>query len=407
MRILMLSPTLGDAFGQERVMRDSSDLLRKAGHEVFFLAESLQGNVPDSDGIQLVKGLQIHALSSPTLVKTVKRQVLAYCQNVRPDIIHLIDQFDPRILNILSKNFPTMMTSHTVATSCPASTRLIHGGGVCLEKSGWKCLFYNKNYGCLSSFKNDLHRINAIFNYRRKIRALQTVRRMGAISRYVQRTLVHDGWDPERVTLLYNPVEIPKNIVPLRDTPENLIVCAARLVEHKGIGHLLRALKKIENGSWNLWICGDGPLLESLRALGDELSLSDRVRFLGRTPYLLTRQIIAASRIVIAPNIGPEPFGLSPAEASAMAKPVVAFDVPAINEIIEHGRTGLLAKPFETQSLSGCISQLLEDRQLSEQLGGRGPELIASRFSPNTHLEATLAAYRRCLSESSTSMEAA
>lgn len=407
MRILMLSPTLGDAFGQERVMLDSSELLRKAGHKVFFLAESLQGNVPDSDGVQLVKGLHIHALSSPMFVKTVRRQVLSYCQSVRPDLVHLIDQFDPRILEILCKNFPTMMTSHTVATSCPASTRLIHGGGVCSEKSGWRCLFYNKNYGCLSSFKNDLHRINVLFNYRRKIRALQAVRCMGAISRYVQRTLVNDGWDPKRITLLYNPVEIPTNVRPLQNTPENLIVCAARLVEHKGIGHLLRALKKIENGSWNLWICGDGPLLKSLQALSHELSLSGRVRFLGKTPYSLTRQIIAASRIVIVPNIGPEPFGLSPAEASAMARPVVAFDVPAINEIIEHKRNGLLAKPFEIGSLSGCIAQLLEDRQLSEQLGGQGPELIASRFSPETHLEITLATYRRCLSESSPSVEAA
>ena len=57
MRIAMLSPTLGDAFGQEKVMRNSSALLRERGHEVYFIGEESAGEIPQINGVEIFPGL--------------------------------------------------------------------------------------------------------------------------------------------------------------------------------------------------------------------------------------------------------------------------------------------------------------------------------------------------------------
>jgi glycosyltransferase involved in cell wall biosynthesis len=44
-----------------------------------------------------------------------------------------------------------------------------------------------------------------------------------------------------------------------------------------------------------------------------------------------------------------ESFGITIAEAMAMAKPVLGFDVGAVPELIGHNKTGFIVKPFDTK----------------------------------------------------------
>jgi glycosyltransferase involved in cell wall biosynthesis len=107
--------------------------------------------------------------------------------------------------------------------------------------------------------------------------------------------------------------------------------------------------------------------------------------------------VLGSSRIVAQSNLGPEGFGLSVAEASAMGVPVVAFDVPALNEIVIHGETGFLARPRDPESLAECLKILLENDELALSFGAAGRKAIGRRFTPEGHLQATFSAYEHCM----------
>jgi glycosyltransferase involved in cell wall biosynthesis len=61
---------------------------------------------------------------------------------------------------------------------------------------------------------------------------------------------------------------------------------------------------------------------------------------------------------VLIPSVS-EGFGIVILEAFNSRSPVVAFDVPAPNEIIEHEKTGLLVPPFDLNELKAAITRFL------------------------------------------------
>jgi len=88
--------------------------------------------------------------------------------------------------------------------------------------------------------------------------------------------------------------------------------------------------------------------------LNDDLSL--------RAIYSAADAVLVPSRI--------EAFGQTAAEAHACGSPVIAFDIGGLSDIVEHMRTGYLAKAFNVEDFATGISWVLnmcEIRQLKEE----------------------------------------
>lgn len=60
---------------------------------------------------------------------------------------------------------------------------------------------------------------------------------------------------------------------------------------------------------------------------------------------------------------------LKPFEAMAMGKCVIASDLPALREIIQHGETGLLYNPESFKNLTSEIEKCISDPQLRDSMG--------------------------------------
>lgn len=398
MRVVMVSELLGDVYGQEKVVAESARLLQDAGHEVFFIGAKRVSELPRSGAELLREGLfGVHTLTPRRTIRAHEAAIVEFSEKVRPDIIHFVDQMDYRLMRVLSRRYPSLLTAHTLAPSCPASHRLILGNGICDQRSGWKCVWHHHSFGCLSYLKNDLRRLHAVHNYLLKRRVIEQCPKVIAISHFVKRVLVADGWSSDQILVVPNPVSVPKNVLPDPLAPKSLLVTASRLVALKGIDRLLQALKLIERLGWNLWIIGSGPEEPNLRGLLLKLGLGQRVRLLGQLPHAETLRVMASATAYVQANVGPEGFGMSVAEASALAKPVIAFDVPAINELIQNEKNGLLAKPDYVESLAGCLRIVLENQAYALELGRHGALLMRERFSPESHLQKTLEAYKTCL----------
>ncbi|MCB0406095.1 MAG: glycosyltransferase family 4 protein [Bdellovibrionales bacterium] len=389
----MVSPIVGEAFGQERVMRDSARLLEADGHQVFFLGERALGSPPPKT--LLVNGLStLNRFTPPAKVRQIENDVLDFAAATQPDVVHFMEQLDPRILNAVSNRYPAVLTAHTVAPTCPASGR-VTATGACQAKSGWSCLVGHKSQACLSHFKNDFYRAHAIYEYQRKRLATKRLNFVLANSRYTEQLLRHDGWAASRVRFVPNPVFVPREMRRER-SQHPLLVTTSRLHPLKGIGTLLDALAELKDQRWQLWICGDGPERKRLEEKSAAYALNDRVRFLGQVAYDKAGEIVAKATVLLQPNVGPETFGLSVAEASSRGIPVLTSNVPALNEIIVDGVNGFLCPPGDRSMLRERLLRVLQTPGLQRLFAENGPRLMRERFSPAAHLEATLSVYRQC-----------
>lgn len=379
-------------------MRDSARALRARGARVYFIGDEMRGELPECDGSLLVPGLSsLNEFSPRAAVLESRARVRGFIDDNKANLVHLIEQFEPGLESMLCENYPTVLSAHTVAPTCPASTRVDAAGNICERRSGWSCLWQHHRQGCLSHFKTDLHRAHAVYGYRRRRGALREARAVIAVSRYLERLLIADGWPADKVKLVYNPVTAAAPVKPAVGLPNNLIVCAARLVAMKGIDRLLRALAPLASEEWTLWVCGEGPAREALSKLRDALRLGERVVFRGRLAYQEMPGTLAGSAFLVQPNLGPEGFGLSVAEASLAGIPVVAFGVPALDEIVVPGENGLLANPGDIDDLTRQLRRALTDRTFRERCRERGPRLMRERFSLEAHAEATWRVYEHAL----------
>src|SRR4051794_12787946 len=129
MRIAMVSEYIGDAlgFGQERVVRDATALLRDSGHEVLHLAAHSHGAV--SDGPLLLPELFTNnVLTPPTKARHAQNVALRWLREKKPDVVLLHDAPDAGFLRRCAREFPTVLSVHTVAATCPASGRFAPAG---------------------------------------------------------------------------------------------------------------------------------------------------------------------------------------------------------------------------------------------------------------------------------------
>jgi glycosyltransferase involved in cell wall biosynthesis len=168
-----------------------------------------------------------------------------------------------------------------------------------------------------------------------------------------------------------------RNIVPGESRLRLLAV--GSLIARKGVDQIITALHRLpERGQMLLTIVGDGPEREHLIELARILGLQHNVEFTGvRAPSEIPREFARAHVFVLASHSEGRPNVIL--EAMAAALPVVASDIPGVNELVEHGHTGLLFRPGGIGELTQHLLALARDATLRDRLGRAGRGLILQR----------------------------
>jgi len=109
----------------------------------------------------------------------------------------------------------------------------------------------------------------------------------------------------------------------------------------------------------------------SLPELISRLGLDDAVTLTGEVPDA-TPFIEQFDILVNASD--PEPFGLVLLEGMAAGVPVVAVDSGGPQDIVEHERTGILARSGKPEDLAAALTRLLSSEELRHALGQAGRE---------------------------------
>jgi glycosyltransferase involved in cell wall biosynthesis len=83
------------------------------------------------------------------------------------------------------------------------------------------------------------------------------------------------------------------------------------------------------------------------------------IQWLGRRPAREVYSLIGEAIVLVFPSVWYEGFGRTIIEAFAKGTPVIASDLGAMAELVDHGRTGLRFRPGAADDLASKVEQLM------------------------------------------------
>ena len=205
-------------------------------------------------------------------------------------------------------------------------------------------------------------------------------------------TTLYDA-DPSRLTIVpcgvdhraFLPVDryAAREMLGLSEKPT--VVYVGRLVARKGVDTLVEAFALLPRRlDARLVIVGGepggSPEATRLAALAEERGISERVFIAGSRPQEDLRHYYGAADVAVSvPHY--EPFGMTPLEAMACAKPVVGSRVGGIKTSVADGETGYLVPPRDPKALAERVLRLLSDPTLKSRLGRAARRRIEEHYT--------------------------
>ena len=121
--------------------------------------------------------------------------------------------------------------------------------------------------------------------------------------------------------------------------------------------------------------------IDRLRSRVRRCGLTDRVTFTGEVPPPDVGPLLARADILVLPTLDtPHARYTSPMklfEYMAASRPVVASDLPALREIVEHGDTAVLVAAGDPAAFAAGIRSLLDDPPGADRLASVAFDRVA------------------------------
>ena len=182
---------------------------------------------------------------------------------------------------------------------------------------------------------------------------------------------------------------------------EKIILFMGRLVYEKGIQHLIAAMPKILDHYHDvkLVIAGKGGMLDELKAQANNLGISQKVYFAGYLNSKDVQKMYRCADISVFPSTY-EPFGIVALEAMLAGVPVVVSDIGGLNEIVEHGVTGMKSYAGNPNSIADSILTLLFDHKLCDQVVKNAKAKVKAEYNWSKITSDTFFTYQKAICES-------
>jgi glycosyltransferase involved in cell wall biosynthesis len=205
-------------------------------------------------------------------------------------------------------------------------------------------------------------------------RAAERVTHFIANSDFVRKRIkAHYGREAE---IIYPPVAL-QDFAMAREAPEDFYLVVSQLVPYKRIDVAVEAFRRLKK---KLVIIGEGSERARLEKLG-----GPGIRFLGSQPGPILRDHLRQCRALIFPGV--EDFGITPLEAQASGRPVLAYRAGGVLETVRDGVTGFFFDRQTPESLMETVEKFEaaenpfrpEDCRASAERFGPGP--FRAKFS--------------------------
>jgi glycosyltransferase involved in cell wall biosynthesis len=225
-----------------------------------------------------------------------------------------------------------------------------------------------------------------------------------AISHAVARVLEASGVSPNRIRVVPDGVDVHRRVTPATaDTLASLgvragaplVVQVAQLVGHKDPVNFVRAVACARERVPDVQalLVGDGPLRGDVEAEMRALHLEGTLHVAG---YRTDADELLAAADVACLSSREEGMGSVLLDALAFGRPIVATRAGGIPEVVDDGKTGLLASVSDPRALGDAIVTLFSDAQQRARFSEQG-KLRAMDFSVERMTDRTVEVYQEVL----------
>ena len=335
-------PSIG---GLEMVVRALAKEFRNLGHTTIVFADSKTSK----SYMSLVEEIEVHyfpfqaALGSknPSLIKATLERAATLIQAFSPDVanIHGWYEFFAFFQLRVLKQIPFFLTVH----------------------------------GLMERMHYQTHSCKQLWSQAKGV---------NVVSNALLHQLSEENWHHPSLRLIYNGIFLPQTVLQNAAKEGVHIAMIGRFTAEKCFDIGLRAFKKLKTIIPDATLClaGQGDDWNLLTALRKELGLEQCVEMPGFIHPDRIDSIIDRAHLVWIPSLY-ESFCLVALEAAARGRPVVASDVFGLKEAVEHGKTGLLVKKNDPDSIVEASLSLLQSPQQCHKMGEYANQRVERLFS--------------------------
>src|SRR5574344_1995913 len=189
---------------------------------------------------------------------------------------------------------------------------------------------------------------------------------------------------------------------------EKIILYVGRLVYEKGIQNLIGSMPKIleHYHDAKLVICGKGGMIDELKQETKNLGIENKVYFTGYCDSKKVQKMYKCADMAVFPSTY-EPFGIVALEAMLAGIPTVVSDVGGLNEIVEHGVTGMKSYAGNSNSIADSVLSLLFDAKLCDEVSKNAVKKVKEMYNWNKIAQDTHYVYEQAICQTVAQKQAA
>jgi glycosyltransferase involved in cell wall biosynthesis len=374
--------------GEDEVVCREGELLRSAGHQV---TEYVRHNreIPEHDVLNRVR-VGMRTLwawdSAHELRKIVGRE--------NPDLVHFHNTF-PLISPAAyyackQEGIPVVQSLHNPRFMCPAAV-LSRNGKACEDCLGKTVPWQGIVHACYRNSRCQTSVVAAMLALHRLLGTWQEqVDAYIVFTEFFRQKFIAAGLPPDKIFVKPHFLNTDPGV---KQESGHYALFLGRLAPEKGVPILLKAWQRLTDIP--LRIRGEGPLQSDVNHFQRSNPLVDILPFLSQKECF---DLIKGARFLVWPSAGYyETFGLVAIEAFACGTPVIASRSGAMQELVEHGNTGLHFEPDNADDLAAKVEWAWTHPSQMKAMGMAGRREFLSKYTAAGNLETLEGIYRRVI----------
>lgn len=327
----------------------------KSEREVFNWCDARIHRLPPPSGSML--------LSS---IGSARREMSAYVAALAPDVIHAHDTYG---IMIRDQACPVLFTVHG----------FIHGD-IIVSKSRFRWL----RARLWKKIETD---------------SWAAQQAIVSISPYVRERL--QQYTNAKIFDIDNPVD--ESFFELQPQPrQHTIFCAAAICNRKNTLGLIKAVKAMVDRNIEVELRWAGPVTEpdymsDVKRYIDQHKLQDKITLLGQiSSNDIKNELAKAGVFALVSYEENSPMGIE--EAMAVGVPVVTSSRCGMPYMVEHGGSGYLVDPDDTDEIAGCLAAIVANPENRARLSEGATETAKRRFRGSVVAQKTAQVYAQLIS---------
>lgn len=387
MRILSVHNRYQIRGGEDESREAEERLLREMGHAVEVYEEH-------NDRVATLSSAQ---MALRTIWSSESYQIVQQRLRQTPcDIVH-IQNFFPLISPAAhyaakAAGVPVVQTLRNYRLLCPNGL-FFRDGGVCEDCMGKFVPYPGIQHGCYRENRTASSVVTAMLTVHRLMKTWSsTVDLYITLTEFARQKFIAGGLPAEKIVVKPNFVSPDPG---LGEGTGGYALFVGRLSVEKGLDTLLAAWERLGQ-QIPLKIVGDGPLSDQVMAVADR---SPKVEWLGRRPMAEVHQLMGEAMFLVFPSKWYETFGRVAVEAFAKGTPVIAANIGAIAEVVEHQRTGLHFRPGDPDDLAAQVDWLLAHPEELATMRRAARVEFETRYTAKQNYQQLVAIYEKVRSK--------